>query len=100
MRADGWSLDDKRQPLLTDDKLGPTPTAALTEAEAAKNDLPDLVRRWAARDGTERDRLRTAQSADDAIDAATAGELEDSADLVPVDAPVEGVSWRSQSEAP
>ena len=25
LRADGWSLDDKRQPLLPDDKLGPTP---------------------------------------------------------------------------
>jgi len=36
VRADGWSLDDKRQPLLPDDKLGPTPTAALAEAEAAK----------------------------------------------------------------
>ena len=47
VRADGWSLDDKRQPLLPDDKLGPTPAAALTEAEAEKNDLPDLVRRWA-----------------------------------------------------
>ena len=43
VRADGWSLDDKRQPLLSDDKLGPTPEVALTEAEAAKNDLPDLV---------------------------------------------------------
>lgn len=62
VRADGWSLDDKRQPLLPDDRLGPTPTTALTEAEAVKNDLPDLVRRWAARDGAERKRPRTAQS--------------------------------------
>jgi type I restriction enzyme M protein len=38
--ADGWSRGDKRQPLLPDDKLGPTPAAALSEAEAAKNDLP------------------------------------------------------------
>jgi len=60
--ADGWSLDDKRQPLLPDDKLGPTPAAALNEAEAAKNDLPDLVTRFVARDGTERKRPRTAQS--------------------------------------
>src|SRR6185312_895576 len=37
VRADGWSLDDKRQPLLPDDKLGPTPGGALTEADAAKN---------------------------------------------------------------
>ena len=62
MRADGWSLDDKRQPLLSDDKLGPTPTAALTEAEAEKNNLPDVVQRWAERDGAERERPRTAQS--------------------------------------
>jgi type I restriction enzyme M protein len=62
VRADGWSLDDKRQPLLPDDKLGPTPAAALTEAEAEKNDLPDLVRRWGERAGTERARPRTAQS--------------------------------------
>ena len=62
VRADGWSLDDKRQPLLPDDKLGPTPETALTEAEAVKNDLPDLVKRWTERDGTERERARTAQS--------------------------------------
>src|SRR5215211_2930718 len=62
VQADGWSLDDKRQPLLSDDKLGPTPAAELTEAEAAKNNLPDLVRRWWERDGTERERPRTAQS--------------------------------------
>jgi type I restriction enzyme M protein len=62
VRADGWSLDDKRQPLLSDDKLGPTPAVALTAAEAAKNDLPDLVKRWTDRDGAERGRARTAQS--------------------------------------
>jgi type I restriction enzyme M protein len=62
VRADGWSLDDKRQPLLPDDKLGPTPEAALSEAEADKNDLPDLVRRWGERAGTERARPRTTQS--------------------------------------
>jgi type I restriction enzyme M protein len=62
VRADGWSLDDKRQPLLSDDKLGPTPEVALTEADSTKNDLPDLVKRWAARDASERERPRTAQS--------------------------------------
>lgn len=46
---------------MSDDKLGPTPAAALTEAEAAKNDLPDLVKRWAERNGAERERPRTAQ---------------------------------------
>jgi type I restriction enzyme M protein len=62
VRADGWSLDDKRQPLLPDDKLGPTPKIALAEADAAKNNLPDVVRRWVERGRTERERARTAQS--------------------------------------
>jgi type I restriction enzyme M protein len=62
VRADGRSLDDKRQPLLPDDKLGPTPAAALTGAEAEKNNLPDVVRRWNERSGAERTRPRTAQS--------------------------------------
>jgi len=62
VHADGWSLDDKRQPLLSDDKLGPTPPTALNEAEAEKNDLPDVVRRWGERADAERNRPRTAQS--------------------------------------
>lgn len=62
MEADGWSLDDKRQPLLPDDKLGPTPKAQLTDDDHGKNNLPDLLIRWKERDGTERDQLRTAQS--------------------------------------
>lgn len=62
VRADGVSLDDKRQKLVPDDKFGPTPAAALTEAEADKNNLPDVVKRWADRNGAERDRPRTAQS--------------------------------------
>jgi type I restriction enzyme M protein len=44
--ADGWSLDDKRTPLLSEDKLGPVPAVALSEAEHAKNNLPDLLARW------------------------------------------------------
>lgn len=60
--ADGWSLDDKRTPLLPDEKLGPVPSAQLTEEEHAKNNLPDILARWEQRDGTERDRPRTAQS--------------------------------------
>ncbi len=60
--ADGWSLDDKRTPLLTDDKLGPVPRAALSEDEHSKNNLPDVLARWAGRNGAERERPRTAQS--------------------------------------
>lgn len=60
--ADGWSLDDKRTPLLSDDKLGATPKAALTDTEHAKNNLPDVLTRWTERDGKERKRPRSAQS--------------------------------------
>ncbi|MEW6020981.1 MAG: class I SAM-dependent DNA methyltransferase [Pseudomonadota bacterium] len=62
MKADGWSLDDKRQPLLDDDKLGVYPKVALTDAEHIKSNLPDVLARWLRRDGTERERSRTAQS--------------------------------------
>ena len=62
VQADGWSLDDKRSPLLSEDKLGPVPSIALSADEHAKNNLPDVLARWAERDGAERDRPRTAQS--------------------------------------
>jgi type I restriction enzyme M protein len=60
--ADGWSLDDKRTPLLSEDKLGPAPRTALSEDQHAKNNLPDVLARWGQRDGAERERARTAQS--------------------------------------
>lgn len=60
--ADGWSLDDKRTPLLPEDKHGPVPEAALNVDEHAKNNLPDILDRWQQRDGKERKRPRTAQS--------------------------------------
>jgi type I restriction enzyme M protein len=60
--ADGWSLDDKRMPLLTDDKLGAIPSAPFTAEDCAKNNLPDLLARWRERSAAERDRTRTAQS--------------------------------------
>ena len=62
MEADGWSLDDKRQPLLPEEKLGATPEADLTEAEHEKNNLPDVLMRWKERDNGELQRPRTAQS--------------------------------------
>ena len=62
MTADGWSLDDKRQPLLAEDKLGVTPAHALSAAEHAKNNLPDVLARWKARDTSELERDRTDQS--------------------------------------
>jgi type I restriction enzyme M protein len=60
--ADGWSLDDKRMPLLAQDKLGPAPASPLSTQEHANNNLPDVLARWAQRDGTEHQRPRTAQS--------------------------------------
>jgi type I restriction enzyme M protein len=60
--ADGWSLDDKRTPLLSEDKLGPVPWKALDADEHAKNNLPDILARWFQRNGGERERPRTAQS--------------------------------------
>ncbi|MFY1577892.1 type I restriction-modification system subunit M [Verrucosispora sp. WMMD703] len=60
--ADGWSLDDKRTPLLPDDKLGPALKVALTADEHAKNNLPDALARWSRRDGDELKRARTEQS--------------------------------------
>jgi type I restriction enzyme M protein len=62
VQADGWSLDDKRTPLLSDEKLGPTPRTALAKEEHAKNNLPDVLARWAERNGAEGQRPRTAQS--------------------------------------
>ena len=60
--ADGWSLDDKRTPLLPEEKLGSVPKETLTVEEHVKNNLPDLISRWLKRDGDERQRPRTAQS--------------------------------------
>jgi len=62
MTADGWSLDDKRNPLLPLEKLGPTPKDALADSEHDRNNLPDCLARWRQRKDSERDRGRTAQS--------------------------------------
>lgn len=62
LQADGMSLDDKRLPLLSDDKLGAVPSTKLSEADHEKNNLPDVLVHWKERKGSERDRPRTAQS--------------------------------------
>ena len=46
--AEGWSLDDKRTALLSEDKLGAVPQTALSADEHAKNNLPDILTRWNA----------------------------------------------------
>lgn len=60
--ADGYSLDDKRNPLLEDGKLGPTPAVLHQPDDHIKNNLPDILARWRHRDDTEMLRPRTAQS--------------------------------------
>ncbi len=62
VEADGMSLDDKRVPLLPEEKLGPVPIQMLTDEEHAKNNLPDVVTRFSQRDEAERDRPRSLQS--------------------------------------
>lgn len=62
VQADGMSLDDKRHMLVPEEKFGPRPKAVLKADDHVKNNLPDVVARWAARTGTERDNARTEQS--------------------------------------
>ena len=62
MTADGWSLDDKRNPLLPIDKLGATPKDELSDEEHEKNNLPDCLNRWQERKGSEIERAKTEQS--------------------------------------
>ena len=60
LHADGLSLDDRRNLLVPEDKLGPW--ADLSEEEAKLNDLPDALIRWKARATSEKDNPRTARS--------------------------------------
>jgi len=60
--ADGLSLDDKRVPLLPDEKLGAAPRERLTAEEHGQNNLPDVVVHWRERDGNEVKRTRVEQS--------------------------------------
>jgi len=62
LKADGWSLDDSRTPLLSFKKLGPKPKSILTINEHEKNNLPDVLIRWQNRENSELKRLRSEQS--------------------------------------
>ena len=62
VQADGMSLDDKRTPLLGEDKLGAVPSGDFYQADHAKNNLPDCLERWANRETAEVQRKRTDQS--------------------------------------
>ncbi|MCY3637445.1 MAG: class I SAM-dependent DNA methyltransferase [bacterium] len=61
LEADGYSLDDKRTPLLEEDKLRNV-VEPLGDDEHTKNNLPDALARWQERDGSEVERARTEQS--------------------------------------
>ncbi|MFE9397158.1 N-6 DNA methylase [Streptomyces flavidovirens] len=61
VQADGFSLDDKRTPLLPEDRLGARAND-LSAEEHAKNNLPDVLARWKRRTTDERTRARTDQS--------------------------------------
>lgn len=62
MLADGWSLNDQRQPLLDSEKLGVHPKVKLTADEHAKSNLPDILQRWHQRESNEKNNERTEQS--------------------------------------
>jgi type I restriction enzyme M protein len=62
LQADGFSLDDKRNPLLGEDQLGARPAAGLSMDAHSKNNLPDVITRFKQRQAAERHNPRTAQS--------------------------------------
>ena len=62
LNADGYSLDDRRQPLLDINKLGANPKTNLSNDEHLKNNLPDIIVRWKERNQKELKRKRTEQS--------------------------------------
>ena len=61
LEADGYSLDDKRTPLLDADRLR-VEVEPFIEEEHIKNNLPDALARWQERNGAELERARTEQS--------------------------------------
>ena len=61
LEADGYSLDDKRTPLLGAEQLS-LAAGPLNEEEHVKNNLPDALARWQERDNTELERERIEQS--------------------------------------
>ena len=46
IQSDGFSLNQKRSPLLAEDKIGPIPDKALTSEEHRKNNLPECLNQW------------------------------------------------------
>ncbi|MCY3792363.1 MAG: class I SAM-dependent DNA methyltransferase [Gemmatimonadetes bacterium] len=61
LEADGYSLDDKRTPLMQEDKLG-NAVEPLNSEDHIRNNLPDALARWHNREGSELERARAEQS--------------------------------------
>ncbi|MDO1483653.1 type I restriction-modification system methyltransferase subunit [Rhodococcus rhodochrous] len=61
VQSDGYSLDDKRTPLLDESKLGVL-AGELSGEDHPKNNLPDVLKRWFDRNDGELERPRTEQS--------------------------------------
>ena len=61
LQADGYSLDDKRTPLLNESRIGAL-AKGLAEEEHEKNNLPDALARWLERSGSEMERPASEQS--------------------------------------
>ena len=61
VEADGFSLDDKRQPLLDVDKTGVNPLCTLLPEHHKYNNLPDLLEKWQQRGNHELLKDRAAQ---------------------------------------
>ncbi|MDC3074132.1 type I restriction-modification system subunit M [Candidatus Pelagibacter sp.] len=62
VKADGWSLDDQRKPLLDLEKLGANSNIKLSPEEHLKNNLPDILKRWKKLKNEEDNRKKTDQS--------------------------------------
>jgi type I restriction enzyme M protein len=61
MQADGFSLDDKRTPLISEEQREQLFDLGVKFADHEKCNIPDVIARWFARD-KEKKRARTAQS--------------------------------------
>ena len=62
MQADGKSLDDKRNRVVTTGEARPSADGEADGDEHAKNNLPDILQRWEKRDGAERKNERTVRA--------------------------------------
>ena len=62
LQADGFSLDKKRSPLFNSEELLLTKNSDFKEIAHSNNNLPDCLKRWTHRTGSERKRSKIDQS--------------------------------------